>query len=58
MLVTLSPFVGFANAQGVPLASPVPLRLAAEEFLRRLNDATDDLPEASWATAETRVQVV
>ena len=58
LLVTLSPFAGFANAQGAPLASPVPLRLAAEEFLRRLDDATDALPDASWATVETRVQVV
>lgn len=58
LLVTLSPFAGFANAQGAPLASPVPLGLAAEDFLRRLDDATDDLPDASWATAETRVQVV
>ena len=58
LLVTLDPFGGFANAQGLPLGSPVPLTLAAEEFLRRLDDATEDLPGASWATAETRVQVV
>ena len=58
LLVTLDPFRGFANTQGATLASPVPLTLAAEEFLRRLDDATEGLPEASWATAETRVQVV
>ena len=58
LLVTLSPFAGFANTQGATLGSPVPLTLAAEEFLRRLDDATDDLPGTSWATAETRVQVV
>ena len=58
LVVTLAPFAGFANTQGASLGSPVPLTLAAEEFLRRLDDATGDLPEASWATAETRVQVV
>ncbi len=58
LLVTLAPFAGFANTQGASLASPVPLTLAAEEFLRRLDAATEDLPGASWATAETRVQVV
>ena len=58
LLVTLGPFAGFANTQGAPLAGPVPLTLAAEEFLRRLDAATERLPDASWATAETRVQVV
>ena len=58
LLVTLAPFAGFANTQGAPLGSPVPLTLAAGEFLRRLDDAMGDLPEASWATDETRVQVV
>lgn len=58
LLVTLDPFAGFANTQGAPLGSPVPLTLAAEEFLQRLADATGSLPEASWATAEVRVQVV
>ena len=58
LLVTLNPFAGFANTQGASLGSPVALTLAAEEFLRRLDNATGDLPEASWATAETRVQVV
>ena len=58
LLVTLRPFVGFANTQGASLMSPVPLILVAEEFLRRLNDAAETLPEASWATDETRVQVV
>ena len=58
LLVTLDPFAGFANTRGAALASPVSLTLGAEEFLRRLDDATEDLPEAAWATAETRVQVV
>ena len=58
LLVTLDPFVGFANTQGATLGSPVPLTLEAEEFLRRLDDATEDLPDPSWATSETRVQVV
>ena len=58
LLVTLDPFVGFANTQGARLGSPVPLTLEAEEFLRRLDDATEDLSDPSWATAETRVQVV
>ena len=58
LLVTLAPFAGFANTQGASLGSPVPLTLVAGEFLRRLDDATGDLPEASWATDETRVQVV
>ncbi len=58
LLVTLDPFPGFANTQGGTLASPVPLTLAADEFLRRLDDAAQELPEASWATAETRVQVI
>ena len=58
LLVTLARMAGFANTQGMPLTSPVPLTLEAEEFLRRLDDLTGELPEASWATAETRVQVV
>lgn len=58
LLVTLAQFTGFANTQGASLRSPVPLTLGAEEFLRRLDDATGSLPEASWATDEVRVQVV
>ena len=58
LLVTLDRFAGFANMQGVPLTSPLPLTLEAEEFLRRLGDATGELPGTAWATAETRVQVV
>ena len=58
LLVTLDRIAGFANTQGMPLMNPVPLTLEAEEFLRRLDDLTGELPEASWATAEARVQVV
>lgn len=58
LVVTLDPFAGFANTQGAPLTGPVPLTLEAEEFLRRLDDATEELSDAAWATAETRVQVV
>ncbi len=58
LLVTLEPFVGFANTQGAQLPSPVSLTLEAGEFLRRLNDAAEELPATSWATNETRVQVV
>ena len=58
LLVTLDRVAGFANTQGMPLTSPVPLTLEAEEFLRRLDDLTEELPGASWATAETLVQVV
>lgn len=58
LLVTLDRIAGFANTQGMALTSPVSLTLEAEEFLRRLDDLTGELPEASWATSETRVQVV
>ena len=58
LLVTLEPFAGFGNSQGALLTRPVGLTLAAEAFLGRFDDMVGDLPGASWATAETRVQVV
>ena len=58
LVVTLRPFAGFANTQGASLMRPVPLTLSAEQFLRQLNDATEYLLAGSWATDETRVQVV
>lgn len=58
LLVTLEPFAGFGNSQGARLTRPVGLALAAEVFLRRFDEAVRQLPGASWATAETRVQVV
>ena len=58
LLVTLESFAGFGNSQGALLTRPVALTLAAEEFLRRFDEMVQDLPGASWATAETRVQVV
>ena len=58
LLVTLEPFAGFGNSQDALLARPAALTLAAEEFLRRFDEMVRDLPGASWATAETRVQVV
>ncbi len=58
LLVTRQPFVGFADNQGTTLTRPVALAATAEAFLRDLNRATESLPAASWAVAETRVQVV
>ena len=58
LLVTRQPFVGFADNQGNTLTRPVALASTAEAFLRAFNQATGSLPEASWAVAETRVQVV
>ena len=58
LLVTLEPFGGFGNSQGALLTRPVGLTLAAEAFLGRLDEMVRGLPSASWATAETRVQVV
>ena len=58
LLVTRQPFVGFAESQGSTLTRPVVLASRAETFLRRLNRATRQMPAASWAIAETRVQVV
>ena len=58
LLVTRQPFVGFADNQGNTLTRPVALASTAEAFLRAFNRATGSLPEASWAVAETRVQVV
>ena len=58
LLVTRQPFVGFAANQGSTLTRPVALASTAEAFLRDFNEATDSLPAASWAVAETRVQVV
>lgn len=58
LLVTLEPLAGFGNSQGAALTRPVGLALAAEVFLRRFDEMVRDLPGASWATAETRVQVV
>ena len=58
LLVTLEPFVGFGNSQGARLIRPVGLTLAADAFLGRLDEMVQGLPGASWATAETRVQVV
>ena len=58
LLVTRQPFVGFAANQGNTLTRPVALAATAEAFLRGLNRATERLPAASWAVAETRVQVV
>ena len=58
LLVTLEPLAGFGNSQGAPLTRPVGLALAAEVFLRRFDDMVRGLPGTSWATAETRVQVV
>ena len=58
LLVTRQPFVGFVDAAGQALARPVGLAETAEAFLNRFNRATASLPAASWAVAETRVQVV
>ena len=58
LLVTRQPFVGFADKQGSTLTRPVALTSTAEAFLEGLNEATESLPEASWAVAETRVQVI
>ncbi len=58
LLVTRQAFVGFADNQGSTLTRPVVLASTAEAFLRRLNRATEQMPAASWAVAETRVQVV
>lgn len=58
LLVTRQPFVGFADNQGSTLTRPMVLASTAETFLRRLNRATRQMPAASWAVAETRVQVV
>lgn len=57
LLVTLEPFAGFGNSQGAPLTRPAGLTLSAEAFLGRFNEMVGSLPSASWATAETRVQV-
>ena len=58
LLVTLEPFAGFGNSQGALLTRPVGLTLGALAFLDRFDEIVGDLPGASWATAETRVQVV
>ena len=58
LLVTLEPFAGFGNSQGGLLSRPVGLTLGAEVFLRRFDETVRGLPGPSWATAETRVQVV
>ena len=58
LLVTLEPFEGFGNSQGALLTRPVGLTLAPEAFLGRLDEMVGGLPGPSWATAETRVQVV
>ena len=58
LLVTLEPFAGFGNSQGAQLTRPVGLALGAEVFLRRLDETVGQLPGTSWATAETRVQVI
>ena len=58
LLVTRQPFVGFVGGRGTALTRPVALASTAEAFLRAFNQATGRLPEASWAVAETRVQVV
>ena len=57
-LVTRQPFGGFADSQGSTLTRPMALASTAGTFLRRLNQATQQMPAASWAVAETRVQVV
>ena len=53
LLVTRQPFVGFADKQGSTLTRPVALASTAEAFLEGLNEATESLPAASWAVAET-----
>lgn len=58
LLVTLDPFAGFGNSQGALLSRPVGLALGAEAFLRRFEETVRGLPGPSWATAETRVQVI
>ena len=58
LLVTRQPFVGFADNQGSTLTRPVALASTAEAFLDEFNEATESLPAASWAVAETRVAVV
>ncbi len=57
-LVTRQPFGGFADSQGSTLTRPMALASTAGTFLRRLNQATQQMPASSWAVAETRVQVV
>ena len=58
LLVTRQPFVGFADNQGSTLTRPVALASTGESFLGDFNAATESLPAASWAVAETRVEVV
>ena len=58
LLVTRQPFVGFADNQGSMLTRPVALASTAEAFLEEFNAATESLPAASWAVAETRVEVI
>ena len=58
LLVTLQPFVGFANNQGLTLSRPVTLGLTGGAFLEEFAAATSSLPVGAWASAETSVQVV
>ena len=58
LLVTRQPFVGFTGNPGSMLTRPAVLPSTAEALLRELNRATERMPAASWAVAETRVQVV
>ena len=58
LLVTRQPFAGFAGNAGNTLTRPMVLPSTAEGFLREFNRATERLPPASWAVAETRVQVI
>ena len=58
LLVTRQPFAGFTGNSGNMLTRPVVVPSTAEAFLREFNRATERMPAASWAVAETRVQVV
>ena len=56
--MTRQPFDGFTDNDGNTLTRQVGLESTAEVFLEEFNDVTENLPAASWAVAETRVEVV
>ena len=53
-LMTRQPFRGFGGGASAPVQLPV----QAGDFVMQLNEATGNLPERGWATAETQVEIV
>ena len=57
LLVTRAPFEGFVQGMGQTITRPMALAIRAQDFIRRVNDATAALPPPQWSLTETLLTI-